>query len=152
VSDTSAKPVRATGGRVDHPDLGNIVRRIERHPHAEVECQARVCHLDDQHDVGRPRVGRAVEILPRLEDPDVGLRLAHIIEGEGILHPEQCDSSDARLEKLRDRTHERCVHAADGRHVDDLSVDQFDPVLGRENPRLAHPPVVGHGEAMPRRS
>ena len=54
MSDIPAKPVCAAGGRVDHPDLGETVRHIEWHLHAEVECQARVCHLDDQQHVSRP--------------------------------------------------------------------------------------------------
>jgi hypothetical protein len=41
-----------------------------------------------------------------------------------------------------------CVPAADRRHVDDLSFDEFDTIFRPEHADVAHPVIVGDRESM----
>jgi hypothetical protein len=42
--------------------------------------------------------------------------------------------------------HTAGVPWADGRHLDDLALDQLDALVGTEDPRLRHPVVLLHRE------
>jgi hypothetical protein len=93
-------------------------------------------------------MARCVEIGSQPQDRDVGLRLAGVVERERVLHPHDGQLTETLAETRGEAGHERCMQAADGGHVDDLSGDQFDPVVRRENSGLTHPLKLRHGEPV----
>ena len=93
--------------RIDHPHLRDAVPGIERHFDAEIVGEARVSHFDNEQRIGRARMPRRVEVGPGLEDRDVGLGLAEVVEPERILAADEdrclCTPTKVPGEQIDDR-------------------------------------------------
>ena len=74
------------GREIDDPEFRNGVTGVERALHGTVVVQAGVGHFDQQQDIGRPSVGVLVKVRPRLEQREVRLRLAEVVEPNRSLH------------------------------------------------------------------
>src|SRR6266850_1581671 len=68
-------------------------------------------------------------------------------EQKRILTPHNCSVAEAGREQMLDPRHRTGVAAADRRHLDDLTFDELDTVLGSQDPGLAHPVILVEREA-----
>src|SRR5467141_217736 len=68
-------------------------------------------------------------------------------EQKRILTPHNCSVAEASREQMLDPRHGTGVAAADRRHLDDLTFDELDAVLGSQDPGLAHPVILIEREA-----
>src|SRR3989475_3800949 len=76
-----AVDVHTVRRQIQDPGLGDGGARVERHPHPAVHGQTRVCHLDEEQDVGRHRVRRRVKVRARTQQGHIWLGLGGPFRG-----------------------------------------------------------------------
>jgi hypothetical protein len=69
-----------------------------------------------------------------------------VMQNDGVLHVHQDTFSQRLREKTLQATHTGGMPAANWRHFEDLPVDEFQPIVFAENPRLVHLLKFAHGE------
>src|SRR5512132_494293 len=143
-----AKETEYSDFQVHYPDFWDAGARVKREFDIQIVAHRSVGYLDDQQNVFRARVADAVEIGAHPQHRDVRLDFGVLFQVDRILH---CNDGAPphSLDKVRGKVVDcPCVSAADRCHVDDLPLDQLDPGVGGEHPRLAHAVVVGYGQPM----
>ena len=92
----------------------------------------------------------AVEVRPRVEQHQVGLGLAQVAEPQRV--PDR--HHDTVANRLRKQTVEPVdnprVRRADGRHLKDLTLEEFQTQIRGEDSGLAHAVVLLDSEEVPR--
>src|SRR4029450_1218216 len=130
------------------PGLGYTRPGVERKLRPPIVGERTVRDLYQQADVGRLRVAGGVEVRPGGEQQHIGLRLGLVPDEEQwILTPDDRPIDEADREQMLDPRNRRRVAAADGGHLDDLALDELDPVVLAEDAGLAHPVVLIEREA-----
>lgn len=133
---------------IDDPVLRDAVPCIQTRLVFEVVPQRRVADFDQEQDVlgGRMPVAICIGGAPNERKIQLGLGARH--ETHWRLNADfqrvvGCPNQHSR---------EQCDHcrvlAADRRHVDDFSLDQFRTIVGRQQADFRHPLVVMNGEPM----
>jgi hypothetical protein len=112
--------------------------------------QRAVGDLDHQERVLGPGVAFLVRRRTVAQDRQVGLGLGVVGEGDGALHPHGGAIAQACDQELGEVAHERLVATADGRHLDDLALDQLDAIVFAEDAHLDHPVVLRPRETSSR--
>src|SRR5437867_13020541 len=72
---------------------------------------------------------RPIAISARLEECDIRLGLPPCSEDQGVLHPDESGVCDAPREELGEGIDAPCMRRPDRRHLDDLPVEQFVPLV-----------------------
>src|SRR6185295_7091053 len=133
---------------VDQPRLGNARPGVERKLRPPIVGERAVRDLHQQADVGRLRMAGRVKVRPGREQHHVGLRLGLEPDQEQrISTPHDSPIEEADREQMLDPRDRRRVGAADRRHLDDLALDELDPVVLAEDAGLAHAVILIEREA-----
>src|SRR5213593_4599155 len=138
-----AVDVHTVRHQIQDPGLGDGGARVERHPHPAVYGQTRVCHLDEEQDVGRHRVRRRVKVRARTQQRHIWLGLGVLFrELDGVLDLDNGALVQPRRPETVETVHRAGVARADRLAHDDLPGDQLDRLVLGEDSGLADPVVL----------
>ena len=70
------------------------------------------------------------------------------VQHDWVLDRDECPIAEHPTEQTVDAINRGNVTAADGIHLDDLAIEQFEPVVVAENAGLGHALELGHREAL----
>ncbi|OLC31544.1 MAG: hypothetical protein AUH81_17680 [Candidatus Rokubacteria bacterium 13_1_40CM_4_69_5] len=108
VSGRRAVDLHAVRRQIQEPGLADAGARVERHPHAAIDGEAAVRHLDEEQDVGRHRVRRPVRVRAWTQQRHIWLGLGVFLqEFDGVLdlddgtlpQPPRPEMSEARARR-----------------------------------------------------
>src|SRR5262245_29924149 len=111
----------------------------------------RVAHLDDKKRVARGGMSMLVTAFARCEKRNVGQRLGIFATRSWALTATDRVGSRGLPYEFAHPVYYGGMHRPDWWHVEDLSIDQFDACIRREQPYLRHAVVLRHSNAMPAR-
>ncbi|MFN8558784.1 MAG: hypothetical protein U0531_16085 [Dehalococcoidia bacterium] len=111
--------------------------------------QRRPRHLDQQQDICRPGLGRAVEVIAKSQNSDVRLRLGIGREPDQVLGADERSPSEPLIEEEVETDDPADMVVTDGRHLVQLSVQQFDALVLSNDAGFAHALVFVGGEPSP---
>jgi len=103
---------------------------------------------DARHPDVRARVATRVIIRHGLQQHEIRFRLGMIVEPHRVLRRNQPSTSSVGAKPADEAIDHSSVQRANGRHIDDPSVEQFDPCVRLEHTSLRHTMVILHTEAM----
>ena len=94
--------------------------------------------------------GRApIVVVPRFQHREIGLRFAQIVELNRIAHRDDTAVADHLNEPAASAFAVPACRTADRKHGDKLSLDEFDPVVFRQDADLPHSMVFSDGQRTP---
>lgn len=129
---------------IDQPHFGDAVARIKRYFDSAVVGERSVRHFDQQMNIFRTRVG--VEVTPVRYDGEIRLRFGLALETDRVPHSYD---RGAPLDKKPGQSADGFrVSSFDRRHIDDLSLDEFQSIVFRENSGVSHAVVFVDRDAM----
>src|SRR5262245_30595355 len=133
--------------QVENPVFRNAVRGVEGRALTKVVPQRRVADFDEQQNIARVWMFTISAFL-RLDDGEVGLRLRAQRQPHGQLASDLCRIADRPDQSRVEQSNCRSLTIPDGRHVDDLSLDQLRAIVGMQHADLGHTVVVMDRESM----
>ena len=126
--------------------------RVERKLAATIIGERAVGHFNEEKHVGGAGVIRLIVVGAGPQQHEIGFGFVISVEPQRVLDADKNHSLGRGAGKQPvEPLHEGGVRAADGVHVDDLPVDQFDAVVAREDAGLGHFVIGVDVEPMPRR-
>ncbi len=131
---------------IDDPEFGDCCARVEASLDTSIIIERRLGHLDNQQHIVGAGMRTAVEIRSRRQERDIWLWLGVGWDPRRVLCPDDCPIADSSHEQARETRHARCMTRADRGHLDDLSVDELDAVVLREDAGLTHAVVFVESE------
>jgi len=105
-------------------------------------------HLDHQHHLVGGRMLARIAIAARTQQCQIGLRLGDVRQAYRVLRTDDDVVTGGTGQSRGQQRDDACVGYAYRCHVDDLSLDQFDPRIVRENAVTGHGVVVVDGETV----
>jgi hypothetical protein len=126
---------------VDDPVIGDPGTGVHPGFPGSVVFEGAVGHLD--HQVGRRRV--AIDVVARRpwHHGEIGLGLRRLADGEGVLDSNRVRSPEAPAQRVESQVHRRGVPTLLRAHLDDLPLEELDPIAGAEDAGRHEPLVVG---------
>lgn len=107
---------------VHNPYLGDAGAGVKRELHRAVVAEGAVGDLDQEQDVGGAgAVAGGVEVGPRAEHGEVGLRLVEAVEADRVLGPHDGFVQAGQYQSVSGAAHGGGVALADGRRVPAVS-------------------------------
>lgn len=119
-------------GHINHPVLGNSVARIQIPHDALIHGEGAVTYFDREEHVLSLGVGTAVTTTSAFQEQQVRLWLGMASEIQRMTGSELRSAVEPKYEVLVQNVQDVGVPAADGRHGDDVPLDQLDAILWRK--------------------
>jgi hypothetical protein len=138
-------------GKVDDPDLGDAGPGVEGQLLVAINEERGVGNFDEQEDIRWCWVGVAIEIGPRLQQHEIGLRFVVFTEMQRILYAGDPTLVGGILKEDDEPFDGTAVEGTDGHHMNNLSVEQFDAFVLVQHADFGKPVVFIDGKLAHRR-
>jgi hypothetical protein len=126
---------------VDDPVLGDPGTGVHPSFLRTVVLEGAVGHLDQQ--VGRRRVAIDVVAWCPRHHGEIGLGLRGLADGEGVLDANRVGGPETPAQRVERQVHRCGVPTLLRAHLDDLPLEELDPIAGAEDACRHEPLVVG---------
>ena len=144
--------LNATVGSGYNPDFRYTGLCVCRQLDGAIKLNAAVGNLNEQEHIAGSGVVVPVEVIAPLQEHYVRLGFAEFVESYRVLNGDHSATLQDRWERIGEEFDAAGVPVPDWGHNDEISVQQLDSVIFREDTGVGHGVVFGHGETAADRS